>query len=83
VTALLQMVGDALGKPARVFSVPVGVLQMLGKLTGKSAAIDRLTHSLELDTRRIKRVIDWHPAHTTQQGLDATAAWYRSRDTRR
>ncbi|KVO55714.1 UDP-glucose 4-epimerase family protein [Burkholderia stagnalis] len=82
VTELLRMVGDALGKPARLFPVPVGVLRTVGKLTGRSAAIDRLTGSLQLDTSLIRHVLDWQPPYSTRQGLEATAAWYRSRDTR-
>jgi len=82
VTDLLRLVGDALGKPARLIRVPSAVLRALGTLTGRQAAIDRLTGSLQLDTGRIKRVLGWHPPYTTRQGLEATAAWYRSRDTR-
>ncbi|QFS35946.1 UDP-glucose 4-epimerase family protein [Burkholderia cepacia] len=80
VAGLLRMVGDALGRPARLFPVPVTLLAVLGRLTGRSAAVDRLTGSLQLDAGRMKRVLDWKPPHTTRQGLEATAAWYRSRD---
>ncbi|MFH5255742.1 UDP-glucose 4-epimerase family protein [Burkholderia semiarida] len=83
VTGLLRLVGDALGKPARLLPVPAALLRALGKVTGRSAAIDRLTGSLQLDTGRIKRVLGWQPPYTTRQGLEATAAWYRSRDTQR
>ncbi|RQS10337.1 NAD-dependent epimerase/dehydratase family protein [Burkholderia sp. Bp9002] len=83
VAGLLRMVGDALGKQARLFTVPVGVLRALGRLTGRSAAVDRLTNSLQLDVGRVKRVLDWHPPYTTRQGLEATAAWYRSREIRK
>ncbi|KWB38934.1 NAD-dependent dehydratase [Burkholderia cepacia] len=79
VAGLLRMVGDALGRPARLFPVPAGVLRVLGRLTGRSAAVDRLTGSLQLDTGRLKRVLNWQPPYTTRQGLEATAAWYRSR----
>ncbi|MDN7426919.1 NAD-dependent dehydratase [Burkholderia sp. AU16741] len=81
VTGLLRLVGDALGKPARLLPVPAALLRALGKLTGRSAAIDRLTGSLQLDTGRIKRVLGWQPPYTIREGLEATAAWYRSRDT--
>jgi UDP-glucose 4-epimerase len=64
-------------------AVPPAALRVAGKLTGRSAAIDRLTGSLQLDTGRIKRVLEWHPPYTTRQGLEATAAWYRSRDIRK
>ncbi|QRR09320.1 SDR family oxidoreductase [Burkholderia sp. MS455] len=81
VTGLLRLVGEALGKPARLIAVPSAVLRALGALTGRRAAIDRLTGSLQLDTGRITRVLGWHPPYTTREGLEATAAWYRSRET--
>ncbi|CAG9213326.1 UDP-glucose 4-epimerase family protein [Burkholderia vietnamiensis] len=81
VASLLRMVGDALRKPVRLIAVPLPVLRALGALTGRRPAIDRLTGSLQLDTGRIKRVLGWHPPYTTREGLEATAAWYRSRDT--
>lgn len=82
VTGLLHMVGDSLGCSVKLFPVPVGVLQVLGRLVGRSAQIDRLTRSLQLDTEHFKRSLDWTPPFTTRQGLAATTAWYQSRDTR-
>ncbi|KVE91371.1 UDP-glucose 4-epimerase family protein [Burkholderia vietnamiensis] len=81
VTGLLCLVGEALGKPARLLPVPAAALRMIGKLTGRSAAVGRLTSSLQLDTSRIQRMLEWQPPYTTREGLAATAAWYRSRDT--
>ncbi|PRG96906.1 UDP-glucose 4-epimerase family protein [Burkholderia multivorans] len=80
ITELLRLLGDSLGKPARLLPVPAAALQTIGSLIGRSAAIDRLTGSLQLDTERIRRVLGWKPPYTTREGLDATAAWYRSRD---
>ncbi|MCO8642209.1 SDR family oxidoreductase [Burkholderia multivorans] len=80
ITGLLRLVGDAVGKPARLLPVPATALHVIGKLTGRSAAIDRLTGSLQLDTERIKRVLGWQPPYTTREGLEATATWYRARD---
>ncbi|PRE23429.1 NAD-dependent dehydratase [Burkholderia multivorans] len=82
VAELLRLVGDALCKPARLLPVPAAALRAIGRLTGRSAAIERLTGSLQLDTSRIKRMLEWQPPYTTRQGIEATAAWYRSRDTR-
>lgn len=82
VADLMRLVGDVLGKPARLIAVPPALLRVLGKLTGRGAAVNRLTSSLEVDTGRISRVLDWHPPYTSRQGLEATAAWYRSRETK-
>lgn len=78
VAALLRMTGEAIGRPARLLPVPTGVLRTVGRLTGRTAQIERLTGSLQLDTGRIKQVLDWRPPYTTEQGLVATAAWYRA-----
>ncbi|HEP6427164.1 TPA: NAD-dependent epimerase/dehydratase family protein [Burkholderia cenocepacia] len=83
VPGLLRMTGVALGKRARLFPAPVAALRLAGALTGRSSAIERLTGDLRLDTRRIDEVLGWRPPHTTEEGLEATAVWYRSRDTRR
>jgi nucleoside-diphosphate-sugar epimerase len=82
VTGLLRLLGDALGRPARLFPVPPGVLRALGTLTGRRAAIDRLTGGLWIDAGHLQRALDWTPPYSTQDGLAATAAWYRSRDLR-
>ncbi|MEX3526390.1 MAG: NAD-dependent epimerase/dehydratase family protein [Burkholderia sp.] len=83
VPGLLGMVGDALGRPARLFPVPPALLGAIGMLTGRSATIDRLTGNLRLDTRRIGHVLRWQAPYSTRQGLEVTAAWYRSRDTKK
>ncbi|MBE2967773.1 SDR family oxidoreductase [Burkholderia cepacia] len=83
VSGLLSVIGDALGKPVRLLKVPPAMLRAVGWLTGRSAAVERLTGSLQIDTGRIRRVLGWQPPYTTREGLEATAAWYRSRDTRK
>lgn len=82
IAGLLRMVGEILGRPARLFPVPLAALRLAGRLTGRSAAVDRLTGSLQLDTSRIKQLLGWQPPYTTRQGLEATVAWYRSRNTK-
>jgi nucleoside-diphosphate-sugar epimerase len=75
---LLRRLGDALGKPARLFPCPPALLSLAGKLTGRSAQIERLLGSLRVDSARIRRELDWHPPYTLQQGLQGTAEWHRA-----
>ena len=44
-----------------------------------SAAVHRLLGSLAVDSSRLTRVTGFEPPFTVDQGLAATAAWYRSR----
>jgi nucleoside-diphosphate-sugar epimerase len=69
---LCRAIGDALGRPARLFPFPVSLLELIPTLR-------RLTRSLEVDDSAIRRDLDWQPPYTLEQGLRATAAWYRGR----
>ncbi|WP_047835876.1 UDP-glucose 4-epimerase family protein [Burkholderia gladioli] len=82
VAELLRMTGDALGRPARLLPCPAGLLRLIGRLAGRTAQVDRVAGSLQLDTGRIRRELGWSPPCTTRQGLAATARWYRSRNHR-
>lgn len=69
---LIRTVAQAMGRPARLLAVPVGVLELAGMLLGKRAAVQRLTGSLWLDSSLIRSRLGWMPPHTMQQGLVAT-----------
>jgi UDP-glucose 4-epimerase len=78
VAELVRSLGRHLGKPARLLPVPPAWLRMAGRLTGRSAQVDRLIGSLQIDTSHIRDVLDWQPPFSTDEGLAATADWYRS-----
>ncbi|TAL97271.1 MAG: SDR family oxidoreductase [Paraburkholderia sp.] len=79
VTELAQTLGRHLQKRARLFSLPSSWLRIAGRLTRRSAQVERLIGSLQVDTTRIRRVLDWHPPYSVDDGLAATAHWYRSK----
>ncbi|SHK75307.1 UDP-glucose 4-epimerase family protein [Paraburkholderia terricola] len=76
VAELARRLGQHLKRPARLVPVPPGVLKMAGRLTGKTAQIDRLTGSLRVDSSHIRDVLGWSPPFSLDAGLAATAAWY-------
>lgn len=75
---LAGALGRHLDRPARLLPVPASWLSLAARLTGRTAQIDRLVGSLQLDTTRIHTILDWQPPHSTDEGLAATARWYRS-----
>lgn len=75
---LVRSLSQALGKPYRGLYFPVCLLKLAGRLTGKSAAILRLSGSLQVDSRLIREKIGWLPPFTPQQGLEKTAIWYQN-----
>ncbi|MFM0212546.1 SDR family oxidoreductase [Paraburkholderia sediminicola] len=67
-----------LQKTARLLPVPPALLHLAGRLTGRSAHVDRLVGALQLDTARICATLDWQPPYSTDEGLAETARWYRA-----
>lgn len=74
---LIRRTAHALGKKARLFSFPVSVIRLAGKVIGKSATFDRLLGSLTVDTSKIRSELDWIPPYTMEQGLKETAEWFK------
>lgn len=75
---LLRRLGTAMECPAKLFPCPSSWLRLAGRLTGKSEQIGRLQESLRIDSGKIRRQLNWNPPYTLQQGLQATAEWYRN-----
>lgn len=66
---LCRALGDALGKPARLFALPPRWLEL-------AAPLRKLTRSLEVDDRSIRDALAWEPPHSVQQALHVTADWF-------
>ncbi len=49
--------------------MPLRLFQLVGKLTGKTAVIDRLAGSLQVDIQKNQRMLNWKPPYTMQQSL--------------
>ena len=75
---LVTWLAQALIKQTQMFSVPEGLLRSVARLVGKSSAVDRLFGSLYLDSTKIQSELGWSPPFTLQEGLQATAKWYRT-----
>lgn len=70
---LLRRLGMAMGHPARLFPCPPALLLLAGRLTGKHGQIQRLLGSLQVDSGKIRRELNWMPPYSLEQGLQATA----------
>ncbi len=79
---LLRRVGEALGRPARLWPCPPVVLRLAGRLLAREAEIERLCGSLRVDDRPLRELLGWRPPCSVAQGLAATVAWYRAQGHR-
>jgi nucleoside-diphosphate-sugar epimerase len=74
---LVDAIADALHRASRVFPLSVAFMRGAASLFRRSAAVDRLTQSLVIDSSKIRNELGWQPPYTMAQGLRATAEWYR------
>ncbi len=79
VAELARALGDALGKPARLFAVAPALLTLAGALTGRGGATARLVTPLEVDASSFAAATGFAPPYTLSEGVAATAAWWRAR----
>jgi nucleoside-diphosphate-sugar epimerase len=69
---LCRALGQALGRRARLFRLPVTTLELLPPLR-------KLTRSLEIDDMPFRAAWRWSPPYSTTDGLNATARWFLHR----
>ena len=75
---LVTEIGRALGQPARLIDVPVGLLRIGGAVTGLGAEIGRLADSLVVDASETRERLGWRPPFSVREGIAETVRWYRS-----
>ncbi|MGA4533493.1 UDP-glucose 4-epimerase family protein [Ectopseudomonas chengduensis] len=68
-TELLRLVGDAMGRPARLIPVPAGVLKLSAALLGRKAMAQRLLGFLQVDISQTCETLGWQPPFTVEEGL--------------
>lgn len=75
---LVRRIAKSLGRPARLFPCPVSWLRLAGTITGKRAAVQRLTESLAVDGSAICKALDWQPPLSVDAALAETAKAWRA-----
>ena len=76
---LVRSIAAAMGKRARLLNVPVPVLKVLGRLTGRQDAVARLCDSLTVDVTQTRADLGWAPDVSVEEGLAETVEWYCAR----
>ncbi len=76
---LVRRIARALGRRPRLFVCPPALLRLAASLAGRAGAGDRLLASLRIDDLATRQRLDWRPRVALDDGLAATARWYRRR----
>jgi nucleoside-diphosphate-sugar epimerase len=66
---LIEKLANAMGCRARLFPVPLALLRLAGRLTGRVPMVARLTEDLQVDLAKNRALLGWAPAMKPEQGL--------------
>ena len=69
---LLRNMTQLHGLSSRLLPFPIWMLKLAAKCVGRSAQLERLIGSLQLDTTKIRQHLRWVPPHTLNEGLQNT-----------
>ena len=75
---LIVKLAHALSVEPRLFAVPGSVLRGAASIVGRRGDVARLLDSLEIDALRFRGLTGWTPPFSLDQGLLATATWWRT-----
>lgn len=71
---LIRRLARAMGRPARLISVPAPLLMTTATLLGKRHVAQRLLGSLQVDISKARRLLGWVPPVSVDEALRRTAA---------
>lgn len=77
-TEMLQEIGKGLGKPARLLPIPPALLDAGFSMIGKKDMIRRVLNSLQVDSEKNYRLLNWRPPVSTAEAMKKTAQHYLS-----
>jgi nucleoside-diphosphate-sugar epimerase len=72
-TELFKKVAEALGRPAWAMPIPAPLLALVAAAIGRSAAVGRLTDSLQVDVTKTRKLLGWVARTNVSEGLRQTA----------
>ena len=75
---LVEKIAHALGRKSRTFYFPPDILRAVAAVLGRAEQVDRLFGALRVSDEKIRSELAWVPPYTLEQGLRATAEWYRN-----
>ena len=73
-TGLLQRLGQAMGRPARLIPVPPALLKLGAALIGKGDVAQRLLGNLQVDISHTRDTLGWTPPVRVDEGLRRASA---------
>jgi len=73
---LIGRLSRAMGKQARLFAVPKGLLSLLERVPGAGSSISKVNRALIVDNNKIREELGWNPLYSVDEGIRETVKWY-------
>ena len=74
---LIRRISKAMGKSPLLLPFPPSLLSLGTKIIGKADVSDRLLGSLQVDSSKIRQMLNWKPPYTVDEGMQATVDWLK------
>ena len=75
-TRLVQELSWAMGKPPRLFYMPLPLVRIIARLLGKSETVEKLYRSLAIDDNKLRSELHWSPPFTSAVAIQRTVNWF-------
>ena len=66
---LITLIAISMGQPIKLFSFPIGILKFFGFIFRRQNEIERLTGSLQIDINHTKKILNWSPPISVEEGI--------------
>lgn len=74
---LIKGLSQTAGKGGFMLPIPAFLFELVGIITGKTAVIDRLCGSLQVDIDHTCKTLNWKPPYTVEQGFTETVKYFK------
>lgn len=62
-------IGKGIGRKVYQLPIPVGLIKLLGTISGKSQVIEQVCGNLEVDSSDLNKILDWVPPLSLEQSM--------------
>lgn len=73
---LIRKLSKIMGRSSRLFSFPISIIKLMSYLVGKTSEVNRLISSLRVNSSHTRKILEWNPPFSLDEGLEKTVRWY-------
>lgn len=75
---IVRKIANAFGHHVYLFSVPNRLINTVAKMSGKEELVQRIYGSLQIDSSKLSKLLDWFPPFSIGDEIKNTVCWYKN-----